>query len=1168
LAAVQHYANAVNALNTIISTSDEKSTSSFFSLSSLYSTLLTQGSTSRTAAAPDTSRVLSTWHSLKIHCRASTSFLTNLINTQNTLKLERIDVALAAADAKEKLAAAVATSPPVVLLKNLEEFTDQVAGQVKLLAMDTEPTADLIDALQHILMGYATVVLTSDDSTGGSWLMKTVPWLRSAVEAADSISSVAGEMQLIIPRLTSLIASNDDTVTVSNISKAFTALEEKLENYADLASSDAFAIQEQEVSVAVMAQLVDMSSTWPIMASFLQCLHGVQVATTSHAAMLGGGSSNGRSDDQDEITARAIKTGPVLLKVLSKQSTSPHWECLELAAAAVDTWNDLLTTAAIDPGSDRVGSIDLVESIGDAELDIVQKSVGCSVSAAVSISVQIHFLPAVHAVMKKTCAELKNKAKNLPEGKKPTASNAVKKEKHAMKESFTGSITTATDTYDGTSMFLERGKEEGRFQDSAEPLPAFFDFVNDDDNGDDVSLSLESGALENEEDEGVLQLGEQIQQLDIDIFNGGSVGLEESQEHVIASNSEVSSWEQLSNVLSLCSDASGALAAVDAVLHVTASTMHQAAQQAQQAQADLAAHQWMYEPLLIHSTQGITPEDLKKALQQEGFETGGRLSKLALLPSALELSLSALLTPRYEVLSNLKYTIAGLQSAEEEIQKWKDVAVPIENCFSGELLRIAPTIASHIEVCLEAGHGWRNTAVMHGIHLKDALNAVVECEAARDSHAAAQKEENKQGNAAAGDQELQMQIEKDKEEYRKAVEHVHDVHAALSTAQSSFTTHQNELNTLRKEVNTAAEEISNIQKHESTAAEQVSNVALPLVKAMQKLPTTLQTIQEYLGNVDVAVEVLSTMQRRLARVHAATAPSSFSNVGGNGNGDGSTRLQISFQVQISKILENLSTSVDFLRTLPTVLHTLQYSVDAARRSLLQHGGRGVVAAREQAGDVVRLCKDAMEKLQPLVSGTLFIYLMYIDIVLFLLRYSISKPLFFPPFFLPLRVQIDTAESNALKISVVSPLLGDLIPLAKDEIDALCAQHNFTCNSVCGRDAGVAFASSSSICESSVHLYLPPSPLEKIHATAETGLVVFASSAMQQFKDKVDGTDDVIIRRRTKNDIKDKGDSRANRRAYDGEGDRISVSECVEALIEDATDVDNLARMYEGWMPWI
>lgn len=163
------------------------------------------------------------------------------------------------------------------------------------------------------------------------------------------------------------------------------------------------------------------------------------------------------------------------------------------------------------------------------------------------------------------------------------------------------------------------------------------------------------------------------------------------------------------------------------------------------------------------------------------------------------------------------------------------------------------------------------------------------------------------------------------------------------------------------------------------------------------------------------------------------------------------------------------------------------------------------------------------------------------------------------------MQIDTAESNASKLSLVQPLLGDLISLAKDEIVALCAEHHFEYTPSSGGGVAVAFKSS---CASSVHLYPPPSPRGKIHNSVDTA-IVFANLAMQQFGDKVNGTGDIILKRR-KEEIKEKQKSEEDSRASsrDCGGDSMSVPEYVEALIEEATSVDKLARMYEGWMPWV
>ena len=34
------------------------------------------------------------------------------------------------------------------------------------------------------------------------------------------------------------------------------------------------------------------------------------------------------------------------------------------------------------------------------------------------------------------------------------------------------------------------------------------------------------------------------------------------------------------------------------------------------------------------------------------------------------------------------------------------------------------------------------------------------------------------------------------------------------------------------------------------------------------------------------------------------------------------------------------------------------------------------------------------------------------------------------------------------------------------------------------------------------------------------------------------------------------------------GDPLSVEDQVDAIIDEATNVDNLALLYEGWTPWV
>jgi phosphatidylinositol kinase/protein kinase (PI-3 family) len=63
---------------------------------------------------------------------------------------------------------------------------------------------------------------------------------------------------------------------------------------------------------------------------------------------------------------------------------------------------------------------------------------------------------------------------------------------------------------------------------------------------------------------------------------------------------------------------------------------------------------------------------------------------------------------------------------------------------------------------------------------------------------------------------------------------------------------------------------------------------------------------------------------------------------------------------------------------------------------------------------------------------------------------------------------------------------------------------------------------------------------------------YAASVMQRFRRKLLGHES--------------GGEQDER--LDGDGSPLSVEAAVDRLIAMATDPRNLARMYEGWMPWV
>ena len=97
--------------------------------------------------------------------------------------------------------------------------------------------------------------------------------------------------------------------------------------------------------------------------------------------------------------------------------------------------------------------------------------------------------------------------------------------------------------------------------------------------------------------------------------------------------------------------------------------------------------------------------------------------------------------------------------------------------------------------------------------------------------------------------------------------------------------------------------------------------------------------------------------------------------------------------------------------------------------------------------------------------------------------------------------------------------------------------------------------------SSPHLYPPPS----ISSPASEGEAhvqreqrrAFASGILSTFRNKLSCCQTL---QEESSEVDGDGAAPA--------GVAVSVSEHVDALIGQATDVNKLAKMYEGWMPWV
>ena len=137
-------------------------------------------------------------------------------------------------------------------------------------------------------------------------------------------------------------------------------------------------------------------------------------------------------------------------------------------------------------------------------------------------------------------------------------------------------------------------------------------------------------------------------------------------------------------------------------------------------------------------------------------------------------------------------------------------------------------------------------------------------------------------------------------------------------------------------------------------------------------------------------------------------------------------------------------------------------------------------------------------------------------------------------------------------------LSELATTASTELEALCLAHGLNAKAFSASDGTVLatssiFDGSSAALPSAPHLYPVLPSCGSLSALVEQRKV-FSKEVLHTFEDKVHGR--AMVKTTTSSGV----DSAA--------AAALDVPEHVEALIQEATSVDKLARMYEGWMPWV
>ena len=866
---------------------------------------------------------VATWRVLKVYFSITAALSHMLQETQATLQRERIDVALATADAKERLIEAARSAAPAQLARALGTFTASQATIAENLSFSA-PGAGVLDGLQQLVLGYASVIITSRDAAdvagNAPWLMDATSWLTTAVQIADSIGSLAGELQLVVPSCAALLAAGPAEMAV--LQDAFDALEDSLDGMFNALNenSDTLEDSSQVISTVmesgaeqIMNQLLEMSGRWQALGVMLQCLQSVRAAAGSLNSSV---VNNNTPFISLEVAEEA--SGPVLKRLLenvgdpSSIVNTSVWEWLHLAALAIDTWQGMTT---IWPSDDELMKDDTV-------LISAWEGLSHAAAAAVSGTVQGAFLPALQAAMETSVDELANLAATLPATSTLKISNLG-----GAVGSVASPFTSSTPSGGARGLGVdERGSLSTSAFGGLPPLPAFFDFV-------DAGEVSRGGASQS----GLLLLEEES-------LGGGDVLMtnEESQlekESTFAGEDDLDSGsstvENISSLLSSCADTAGALAAVDAVLHVSATTAQHGAQQAQQARLDLSVHQWRYEPLLLTI---LSPKDLSTLPDLETNSSTNAAGTTSLLPpSVAELSASALKAPRHELLDTLKGSITALDAAEISVASWHQLETPAQREIINDLGRIAPQAMENLRACMNNMRDWDRGAANNARQVRDTLEALLDFELSR---------------------EVKEESGMEWKQYREAVQRVHAVHAASIEAETALAQAQSELEVLRASREEALLAKRGAEESGTAATARLSRYALPLVKATQKLPTSLQELITAVEDLSSKVELLNRLQRRLNRLQSARTPHTQAT---------STTSEV--EAKLSEAISALSTGMGTLQELPRALEKLHRFVHLAKRGL-QQGGRGEAAAREQAGDVVMTIKGAIADIAPLVRNYL------------------------------------------------------------------------------------------------------------------------------------------------------------------------------------------------------
>lgn len=149
-------------------------------------------------------------------------------------------------------------------------------GDAEEAAVEAAPPA-VLEGVQRLILGYASTAVAVRDATSEELFLapdgdNLLGWLSQAVQAADSLSTAAAEMQLLLPPLMALLHSPSPA---RQVAAAVAATAEQLDAAGELAG---MAAAEERAAAAAMQPLLMAAGQHPVVAALLQSVQSVQAA--------------------------------------------------------------------------------------------------------------------------------------------------------------------------------------------------------------------------------------------------------------------------------------------------------------------------------------------------------------------------------------------------------------------------------------------------------------------------------------------------------------------------------------------------------------------------------------------------------------------------------------------------------------------------------------------------------------------------------------------------------------------------------------------------------------------------------------------------------------------------------------------------------------------------